>query len=67
MDKTKSHSATRFDMNIADVQSVAVSAVDGENISETVEGLERYPRELRDLIRDQRRFDFSKGLGNFGG
>ena len=60
-------------MNIADLQSVAVSAIGGENISETVEGLERYPinlrypRELRDLIRDQCRFNFSKGLGNFGG
>jgi Cu(I)/Ag(I) efflux system membrane protein CusA/SilA len=41
-------------MNIADVQSVIASAVGGENIGETVEGLQRfpinmrYPRELRD-------------------
>ena len=43
-------------MNIADVQSVIASAVGGENIGETVEGLQRfpinvrYPRELRDSL-----------------
>src|SRR5206468_5487403 len=46
--------AARFGMNIADVQSVISSAVGGENIGETVEGLQRfpinvrYPREIRD-------------------
>ncbi|MEK6707261.1 MAG: hypothetical protein AAB241_01325 [Pseudomonadota bacterium] len=37
----------RFGMNIADVQSVVASAIGGENIGETVEGLERYPIDLR--------------------
>src|SRR5437899_1311222 len=46
--------AARFGLNIADVQSVISSAVGGENIGETVEGLQRfpinmrYPREIRD-------------------
>jgi Cu(I)/Ag(I) efflux system membrane protein CusA/SilA len=39
--------AARFGMNIADVQSVVASAIGGENIGETVEGLERYPSNLR--------------------
>jgi Cu(I)/Ag(I) efflux system membrane protein CusA/SilA len=48
--------AARFGMNIADVQSVITSAVGGDNIGETVEGLQRfpinmrYPRELRDSL-----------------
>jgi Cu(I)/Ag(I) efflux system membrane protein CusA/SilA len=48
--------AARFGMNIADVQSVISSAVGGENIGETVEGLQRfpinmrYPRETRDSL-----------------
>ena len=46
--------AARFGLNIADVQSVITSAVGGDNIGETVEGLQRfpinmrYPREIRD-------------------
>jgi len=48
--------AARFGMNIADVQSVIASAVGGDTIGETVEGLQRfpinlrYPRELRDSL-----------------
>ena len=48
--------AARFGMNIADVQSVITTAVGGENIGETVEGLQRfpinvrYPREIRDSV-----------------
>ncbi len=48
--------AARFGMNIADVQAVIGSAVGGETIGETVEGLQRfpinvrYPRELRDSL-----------------
>jgi Cu(I)/Ag(I) efflux system membrane protein CusA/SilA len=34
-------------MNIADVQSVIASAVGGENIGETVEGLQRFPINVR--------------------
>ena len=53
--------AARFGMNIADVQSVVSSAVGGENIGETVEGLQRfpinlrYPRELRDSVEKLRK------------
>ena len=48
--------AARFGMNIADVQSIITSAVGGDNIGETVEGLQRfpinmrYPRETRDSL-----------------
>lgn len=48
--------AARFGLNIADVQSVIATAVGGENIGETVEGLQRfpisvrYPREVRDSL-----------------
>jgi len=48
--------AARFGMNIADVQQVVSSAIGGENVGETVEGLARYPinvrypREVRDSI-----------------
>jgi Cu(I)/Ag(I) efflux system membrane protein CusA/SilA len=46
--------AARYGLNIADVQEVVAGAVGGMNIGETVEGLQRYPinlrypRELRD-------------------
>jgi len=46
----------RFGLNVADVQDVIASAVGGMNVSTTVEGLERYPinlrypRELRDNL-----------------
>jgi len=48
------HAAARYGLNVGDVQSVVVSAIGGENVGETVEGLARfpinvrYPRELRD-------------------
>jgi Cu(I)/Ag(I) efflux system membrane protein CusA/SilA len=53
--------AARYGLNIADVQSVISSAVGGENIGETVEGLQRfpinvrYPREIRDSLEKLRR------------
>jgi Cu(I)/Ag(I) efflux system membrane protein CusA/SilA len=53
--------AARFGMNIADVQSVITSAVGGDNVGETVEGLQRfpinlrYPRETRDSVDKLRR------------
>ncbi|MEP6587315.1 MAG: efflux RND transporter permease subunit [Polaromonas sp.] len=56
--------AASFGLNIADVQSVISSAVGGENIGETVEGLQRfpinmrYPRELRDSLEKLRRLPF---------
>ena len=39
--------AARFGLNIADIQTVIGSAVGGSNITQTVEGLERYPVNLR--------------------
>ena len=56
--------AASFGLNIADVQSVISSAVGGENIGETVEGLQRfpinmrYPRELRDSLEALRSLPF---------
>ena len=52
--------AARFGMNIADVQSAITSAVGGDNIGETVEGLRRFPvnlryaREIRDSLEKLR-------------
>ena len=52
--------ASRYALNVADVQSIVSSAIGGENIGETVEGLQRfpinvrYPRELRDSLEDIR-------------
>jgi copper/silver efflux system protein len=40
-------SAARYGLNIADVQSVIASAVGGVNIAQSVEGLERYPVNMR--------------------
>ncbi|AIC21863.1 cation transporter [Pseudomonas chlororaphis] len=48
--------AARYGMNIADVQSIVAGAIGGENVGETVEGLARfpinvrYPREWRDSL-----------------
>ncbi len=45
--------ASRFGLNIADVQEIVRTAVGGMNVAETVEGLERYPINLR-YTRDVR-------------
>ena len=48
--------AARFGLNIADVQSLISTAVGGDNVGETIEGLQRfpinvrYPREIRDSL-----------------
>ena len=48
--------AGRYGLNIADVQSIVASAIGGENVGETIEGLARfpinvrYPREWRDSL-----------------
>lgn len=48
--------AARYGLNIDDVQSVVASSVGGMNIGETIEGLQRYPinvrypREVRDSL-----------------
>ena len=39
--------AARYGLNIADVQQVVASAIGGMNVSQTVEGLERYPINIR--------------------
>ena len=41
------HAAARFGLNIADVQEVIAMAVGGDNVTTTVEGLERYPVNIR--------------------
>jgi len=39
--------ASRYGLNIDDVQAVVTTAIGGMNVTETVEGLERYPVNLR--------------------
>jgi Cu(I)/Ag(I) efflux system membrane protein CusA/SilA len=49
--------ASRYGLNISDVQSIVSAAIGGEDIGETVEGLQRfpinvrYPRETRDSLQ----------------
>lgn len=40
-------SAARYGLNIADIQQVVASAIGGMNVSQTIEGLERYPINVR--------------------
>jgi copper/silver efflux system protein len=48
--------AARYGLNVSDVQSVVSAAIGGDNIGETIEGLQRfpinvrYPREIRDSV-----------------
>ncbi len=57
---TDRDAASRYGLNIADVQSIVSAAIGGDNIGETVEGLQRfpinvrYPREVRDSIESLR-------------
>ncbi len=52
--------ASRYGLNISDVQSIISAAIGGENIGETVEGQQRfpisvrYPREVRDSVEKLR-------------
>jgi len=52
--------ADRYGLNVADVQSFVSSAIGGDNVGQTIEGLERfpinvrYPRELRDSVEKLR-------------
>jgi len=61
--------AARYGLNIADIQSVVTAAIGGENIGETVEGLARfpinvrYPRELRDSIERLRQLPILTDIG----
>jgi len=49
--------ASRYGLNISDVQSIVSAAIGGDDIGETVEGLQRfpinvrYPREIRDSLQ----------------
>ena len=53
--------ANRFGLTVGDVQEIVLSAIGGMNISETVEGLRRFPinvryaREFRDNLDDLKR------------
>ena len=61
--------ATRYGLNIADVQAIVSSAIGGENVGETVEGLARYPisvrypRELRDSLEGLRNLPIFTEMG----
>ncbi len=61
--------AARYGLNIADVQQIVSSAIGGENIGETVEGLARYPinvrypREIRDSLEALRNLPIVTGSG----
>jgi Cu(I)/Ag(I) efflux system membrane protein CusA/SilA len=61
--------AARYGLNIADVQSVVATAIGGETIGETVEGLTRfpinvrYPRELRDSVQGLRNLPILTNTG----
>src|SRR5262249_57721869 len=52
--------AARYGLSVGDVQSVVATAIGGETIGETVEGLQRfpisvrYPREVRDSVEKLR-------------
>jgi Cu(I)/Ag(I) efflux system membrane protein CusA/SilA len=52
--------AARYGLNVGDVQSIVATAIGGETIGETVEGLQRfpisvrYPREVRDSVEKLR-------------
>ena len=57
----KREEAARYGLTVGDVQDVVQSAIGGMNVTETVEGLERYPvnlrypRELRDNMESLKR------------
>ncbi|WP_410210837.1 efflux RND transporter permease subunit [Aquirhabdus sp.] len=61
--------ASRYGLNIADVQRIISSAIGGENVGETVEGLARYPinvrypREIRDSLEGLRNLPILTGSG----
>jgi Cu(I)/Ag(I) efflux system membrane protein CusA/SilA len=61
--------AARYGLNIGDVQSIVSSAIGGDNVGETVEGLQRfpinvrYPRELRDSVEKLRELPVLTGRG----
>jgi Cu(I)/Ag(I) efflux system membrane protein CusA/SilA len=62
--------AARYGLNVRDVQDVIMSAVGGMNVTETVEGLERYPvnvrypRELRGNLEELRQVAVHTPMGH---
>ncbi len=61
--------AARYGMSIVEIQDVIAAAVGGENIGETIEGLARfpinvrYPRELRDSVDEIRMLPIVTPMG----
>ena len=61
--------ASRYGLNIADVQSIISAGIGGDNIGETVEGLQRfpinvrYPREVRDSVEKLRQLSLLTDKG----
>ncbi|HSO20063.1 MAG TPA: efflux RND transporter permease subunit [Desulfosarcina sp.] len=45
--KIRRHEAARYGLTVGDIQDIIMTAVGGMNITQTVEGLERYPVNLR--------------------
>ncbi|MBD9483722.1 efflux RND transporter permease subunit [Pseudomonas sp. PDM14] len=62
--------AARYELNISDVQAIVASAIGGENVGETIEGLARfpinvrYPREWRDSLSALEQLPIYTPLGN---
>ena len=61
--------AARYRLNVVEIQDIIAAAVGGENISETIEGLARfpinirYPRELRDSVNEIRMLPIVTDMG----
>jgi len=65
----KREEAARYGLTVGDIQDVIQSSIGGMNVSETIEGLERYPinirypRELRDNMQSLKRVLISTPVG----
>jgi Cu(I)/Ag(I) efflux system membrane protein CusA/SilA len=65
----KREETMRYGLNVGDVQDIIKSAIGGMNVTQTVEGLERYPvnvrysRELRDNLESLKRVLISTPTG----
>lgn len=61
--------AARYGLNISDVQTIVASSIGGENVGETVDGLARYPinvrypREFRDSLEKLRNLQIFTDMG----
>lgn len=67
--RIKREETMRYGLNVGDVQDIIKSAIGGMNVTQTVEGLERYPvnvryqRELRDNLESLKRVLISTPIG----